>query len=133
MADPATNTTTPSSPSQMWVPEPNQRGTFGIISLCLSTLIVCTWNTLHFDIPPRRYSIIRHFFLQLAWMIIALYAPELLLFLAINERVTAGTLLKVAVQYHPDLAEPGMFVSMYRYIRGLVEWIFVSLRCFYSI
>ena len=66
-------------------------------------------------------------------MIIALYAPELLLFLAINEKVTAGTLLKVALQFHPDLAEPGMFLSMYHYIRGLVEWILVSSQCLYSI
>jgi hypothetical protein len=44
-------------------------------------------------------------------MILALLAPELLLFLAINERISAGILLKKALKFHPHLAKRGMLAS----------------------
>ena len=126
MDNPATNTTTPGSPPYLWEAEPTRRGTFGIISFCLSTLLICIWSTLHFNIPIRRYTATRRFFLQLFWMILALLAPELLLFLAINERISAGILLKKVLGFHPHLAEPGMFD---RYIPGRAESTNVSAQC----
>ena len=119
MEDLATNTTTPSNPPQIWMPEPKQRGTFGIISLCFSTLIVCTWNNPHLNIPTKRYSAIRRLIIQVSWTLVAFCAPELLLFLAINELVNASTLLKAVLDVHPHLAEPGMFARMYLYLHLL--------------
>ena len=133
MGDPATNTTIPGDPPQMWMPEPNQRGTFGIISLCFSTLIICTWNTLHFNIPTRRYSDTRRFFLQVFWMIVALLTPELLLYLAINERISAYTVVKQVLAVHPHLTAPGLFDRIWEYIGERLEWIFVSSQCPYVI
>ena len=117
MENPATNTTTPSNPPYLWIGEPKQRGTFGIISFCLSTLIICIWSTLHFNIPTRRFSTTRRFFFQVAWMIFALFAPELLLYSAINERITASVLLKKVLELHPHLAKPGMLARVYDWIR----------------
>ena len=121
MENPATNNTTPSSPSYKVMGEPNQRGTFGITSFCLSTLIICIWSTLHFNIPIKRYTDTRRFFLQVSWMIVALLAPEVLLYLAINERITAGILLKKVLKYHPHLAKPGILARMHNWIRGRAE------------
>ena len=121
MENPATNTTTPSNPPYKLMGEPNQRGTFGITSFCLSTLIICIWSTLHFNIPTRRYTDIRRFFLQVSWMIVALLAPEVLLYLAINERITAGILLKKVLKLHPHLAKPRVLARMYNWIRGRAE------------
>ena len=81
---------------------------------------------MHFNIPPKRYSTIRRFFLQVSWMVIALYAPELLLYLAINERISADAMVKKVLAAHPHLAEPGL---LDRYIYGPVEWILVSAQC----
>ena len=106
MDNPATTPTAPSSPPQSWGEEPNFRGTFGILSLCYSTLIICTWNTMHFSVPPKRYSDTRRFFLQVYWMVIALYAPELLLFLAIDERIRARIMVKEVLAVHRYLAKP---------------------------
>ena len=111
MDNPATNTTAPSNPPYLWVEEPELRGTFGIISFCLSTLIICIWSTLHFNIPTKRYTETRRFFFHVFWMFLALLAPELLLFLAINERISAGTLLRKVLKFHPRLAEPGMLAG----------------------
>jgi len=63
-------------------------------------------------------------------MIIALLAPELLLFLAINERVSAGILLKKVLKFHPHLAKPGM---LDRYIPGRAKSTNVSTQCPYVV
>ena len=118
MENPANNSTAPSNPPYNWEAEPKRRGTFGIISLCFSTMIICVWSTLHFNIPIRRYTVARRFFLQVSWMIIALLAPEFLLYLAINERIMASVLLKKVLKFHPHLAKPGKFTCLYNWIRG---------------
>jgi hypothetical protein len=51
-------------------------------------------------------------------MVIALLAPEYLLFLAIKERICASILLKKVLELRPHLAKPGMLARMYNYIRG---------------
>ena len=129
MENPATNTTTPSNPPYLWVPEPKQRGTFGIISFCLSTLIICIWSTLHFNIPIRRYTATRRFLIQVSWMFIALLAPEFLLFLAITERSNAGILLRKVQKFHPRLVRPGMLVRVHNWIRERVKSKDVSAKC----
>ena len=129
MENPTANTTTPSNPPYNWIGEPKQRGTFGIISLCFSTLIICIWSTLHFNIPAKRYTATRRFFIQVSWMFIALIAPEILRYLAINERITAGFLLRKVLKFHPHLAKPGMFTRMYNWIRGRAESKDVSTQC----
>ena len=129
MENPATNTTALNNPPYRWMGEPKQRGTFGIFSLCFSTLIICIWSALHFNIPTRRYTVTRRVFLQVAWTILALLAPEALLYLAINERLVAESLLKKVLKFHPHLAKPGMFTRMYNWIRRRAESKDVSVQC----
>ena len=124
-----TNTTTPSNPPYLWIGEPKQRTTFGILSFCFSTLIICVWSTLHFPIPTRRHTAIRRVFIQVSWMVFALLAPEALLFLAINERIMAGALLKQVLKLHPHLAKPGMLAHMYNYFCGRAKSKDVSAQC----
>lgn len=124
----ATNTTTPGNPAYSWVGESNQRSTFRILSFCFSTMIICAWNTLHFNIPTRRYSATRRRFLEIGWMLLALLGPEVLLYLAINEWTDAGILLNKALEFHPHLAKPGMVTRIYTYIRGLATSKAVSTR-----
>ena len=132
MADPATNTTTPAGTlSQSWGEEPNFRGTFGIILLCFSSMLIFAWNSLHFNIPTTRYSATRRFFLQVCWTFIAFCSPEFLLFLAVNERISANILVEKVLAVHPDLAKPK---SVARHnISGLARWILVSAECPYVI
>ena len=120
MSNPAANATSPSNPSYLWEGDPKKRGTFGIITFCSSTLIICIWSTLHFNVPIKRYTATRRFFLQVSWMFIALLAPELLLYLAINERITAQVLLNKVLKFHSYLGKPGMLARMY-HITGSVD------------
>ena len=62
-------------------------------------------------------------------MIIALLAPEFLLFLAISERIDAGFLLGKVLEHRPELVQPGMIACMRNYIRGLVNSREVSTQC----
>ena len=116
MENPTNNTTTPSNPPYLWIGEPKQRTTFGILSFCFSTLIICVWSTLHFNIPPRRHTVTSGVFLQL--LVFAFLAPEALLYFAVNERIRAGILLKRAFKLHPHLAKPGLLARMYNYFCG---------------
>ena len=118
MSNLTTNTTSPSNPPYLWEGEPKKRGTYGIISFCFSTLIICIWSTLHFNIPIQRYTTTRRLFLQVSWMFIALLTPEFLLYLAINEMITARLLLEKVLKFHPHLAKSGMLARMYNWIRG---------------
>ena len=129
MENPAANTTTPSNPPYLWVGEPEQRTTFGILSFCFSTLIICVWSTVHFNVPRRRHTNTRRLFLQVAWMLIALLAPEYLLYLAVCERIDAGFLLGKVQEFHPELVKPGMIAHMRNSIRGLVNSREVSTQC----
>ena len=62
-------------------------------------------------------------------MILALLAPELLLYLAVNEKIEAGTLLKQVLKLRPDLAKPGMLARMYGYFCGRGKSKDVSAQC----
>ena len=121
MENPTTNTTTPSNPPYLWIGEPKQRTTFGILSVCFTTTIICVWSTLHFNIPPNPHTPIRRVFLRVSWVVIALLAPEVLLYLAINERVDATKLMRTALAFHPRLAKPGMLARVYNYLRAKLK------------
>jgi hypothetical protein len=112
MESPASNMTTPSLPAYSWVEEPKQRGTFGIFSFCLTTVTICVWSAVHLDIPDTRHSSTRRFRIRVAWMLVALIAPEFLLFLAINQSIDAHTLeTKVAESFQSrPMAKPGILV-----------------------
>jgi hypothetical protein len=73
------NTTTLQKPVFLWVQEPTVRGTFGILTFCLSTLIICAWSALHFDIPKRRHRRRDHLAFGVMWMVVAVLCPEGLL------------------------------------------------------
>lgn len=118
MENPATATVASSNPPYLWVEGPKQRDTFGIFSFCFSTIIICIWSTLHFDIPITRQSRTQRLFLHVPWGLVALLAPEALLCAAIHQRIDAGVLAKQALQYLPSqqLTKPGRLACVLNYI-----------------
>jgi Na+/alanine symporter len=118
MESPASNTTTPSQHAYSWVEEPKQRGTFAILSLCFTTIIICVWSAVHLDIPKTRHSSTHRFLTRVVWMLIALNAPELLLLLAINQRIDAHVLNTRVTKYlqSQPMAKPGILARGFNYI-----------------
>ena len=72
------NSTAPPTPS--WRPSPNTRGTRDIVSTCLATLLICVWKAVHTDIPLDQSQ--SNFTDKLGWLVIGIFAPDVLLYTA---------------------------------------------------
>ena len=74
-----------------WVDEPHGRGTWSILWACLSTIFICTWSTLHLDVP-QEHDTGDLYGQKIFWMLVAVLAPESLLFKAIYDNRGARSL-----------------------------------------
>lgn len=92
-------------PDCQWRPEPDTRGTFSILSICLSTLVIALWNAVHVDIL-RHPSSSQHTLIKLRTFVGALLAPGGLLLLAILQRSTAKKLVNEAAERFTFVTTP---------------------------
>ncbi|KAJ4402639.1 hypothetical protein N0V82_010756 [Gnomoniopsis sp. IMI 355080] len=100
-----------------WEPQPDHRGTFGIVTTCFVTLALCTWKIVHLNLPGAcpdaslpwtawwkkgtthslKHRLI-HIFgghqitRQIGWLLIGLFAPELIAFAAFEQYWDAKSL-----------------------------------------
>ena len=72
-----------------WVDEPDTRGTFNLLSICLITLFLCVWTSIHLNLPGSDQRFWPKFLRRLKWIIGALLAPEILI-------ATAGKQYQIA-------------------------------------
>ncbi|KLO14048.1 hypothetical protein SCHPADRAFT_827007, partial [Schizopora paradoxa] len=102
--------TFPSSPPghAAWVADPSCRGTFNITLLCLSTTIICIWSSVHRDIPLQRLSVFRSLLRNVPFVLVALFAPELLFYFALNQFLVARNL----VRQYPFTLKHGFYATM---------------------
>ena len=123
MGSPTSNTTTLQKPVFLWVEEPNVRGTFGILTFCLSTLVICAWSALHFDIPKRRHRRRDHLAFGVMWMMVAVLCPEGLLAAAIYQHIDASILEGYASLYllSERPADPGWLTRILMRFLGKTE------------
>lgn len=97
--DPAASTAKPgaycgSDPSPTgyrdgWVQQPNGRGTFDILWGSLFTIFLCTWTSLHLNVPALGERYMQRWFRKLKWMMQAIMAPELIVGFATGQKVEA--------------------------------------------
>lgn len=64
-----------------WKPEPLSRGTWSILSTCVLTMFLCIWTAVHLNVPQPQ-STVRAFLRKTRWLILGLFAPELVVFIA---------------------------------------------------
>ena len=77
-----------------FVPEPDGRGTMGLIHGCFSTIIICTWSALHLNLPADEEKWVATTCRKLKWMAIAIFAPEFIASTAVRELLEARWILK---------------------------------------
>ena len=77
-----------------WKQEPDGRGTWGIVSSCTITMTLCVYTALHLNIPSVSKESAQlpwwnwqrikasHWFLQFQWILLGLFAPELVVYAA---------------------------------------------------
>ncbi|KAK4206521.1 hypothetical protein QBC37DRAFT_458824 [Rhypophila decipiens] len=76
----ATNTTDPEILG--WVQEPDGRGSFSILKSCVITLVLCVYTALHLNVPPANSTKIFLIWRKTKWILIGLFAPEIVVFVA---------------------------------------------------
>jgi hypothetical protein len=77
-----------------WVSAPTTRGTFGLLVSCVLTLILCLWTSLHLNLPCKDETAIGRVSRKLKWTLLALFAPEIVVFTAWRQYVSAQALSK---------------------------------------
>ena len=65
-----------------WVPGPSGRGTGSVLYSCVFTLGLCVWTALHLNIPPHGEGSWARWLRKVKWLLIALFAPEVVLYTA---------------------------------------------------
>jgi hypothetical protein len=67
----------PAHGTAFWRGSPNERGTLNILSICIITLLLCAYTSLHLDIPKYgKAGWIHQFWRRLLWVCVGLAAPE---------------------------------------------------------
>jgi hypothetical protein len=64
-----------------WGPEPRYRGTYSILFSCIITIGLCIWTAVHLNIPEHGKTL-PQFQRKILWLLIGLFAPELVCRLA---------------------------------------------------
>ncbi|RYP75180.1 hypothetical protein DL771_002505 [Monosporascus sp. 5C6A] len=76
-----------------WVVEPGGRGTWSLLYSCVFTLALCVYSAIHLNVPPPgdRFHYYRR---KTVWVLIAIFAPEVVLFTAWSQWLSATTLCR---------------------------------------
>ncbi|TGO19359.1 hypothetical protein BPAE_0343g00040 [Botrytis paeoniae] len=77
-----------------WVSGPNGRGTWSILYGCVCTLIACIYTAIHLNIPPDGESKFADYMMKVKWILIALFAAEIVVYTAFEQYYLGGKFLK---------------------------------------
>lgn len=72
-----------------WVDQPDNRGTFDIISSCFLTIFLCTWTCLHLNVPATGEGEWRPILRKFRWMMLTILGPEFTVAFAAGQRANA--------------------------------------------
>ncbi|KAF1931065.1 uncharacterized protein M421DRAFT_338869 [Didymella exigua CBS 183.55] len=107
----------PANSTGQWKEGPRERGTFGILSTCLFTLILCVYSCLHLNIPSPSRATWWHKMRHRAWWgFVGLVAPEVVAFIALRDWHAARRLdddmarllpTKPPPEYYAPIGSPG--------------------------
>ena len=77
-----------------WQPDPNGRGTSGLLQSCLITVGLAMYSSIHLNIPAHKSSKTSRAFSKIVWVLIALLAPEWTVYCAWTQRRDAKAIAK---------------------------------------
>lgn len=61
---------------QGWVGQPNFRGSFDVITTCVTTVFICTYSMLVLNLPSPKEPPLRRIGRRIMWMCIGIFGPE---------------------------------------------------------
>lgn len=77
-----------------WYEPPNFRGTWDLILSCVLTLTICVWSALHLNVPCEDSKLRDRNTRRLRWILLGIFAPELVVSTAFGQFLTASWLLR---------------------------------------
>jgi hypothetical protein len=77
-----------------WVLSASYRGTSDILWSCIITLLACVYSALHLNVPSTSLGGWQVLWRKIQWVGLALFAPELVLYVAYSQYVDARDLVK---------------------------------------
>ncbi|KAI1627818.1 hypothetical protein EDD37DRAFT_277949 [Exophiala viscosa] len=80
-----------------WMPEPNVRGTFELLRSCLITLSLCVYAAVHLNVPCTTDKS-KLLAAQVKWILCGMFAPELVVFTAWSQWISARELMRTVEQ-----------------------------------
>ena len=80
-----------------WVDDPDGRGTFTIISSCVLTLTLCVYTAIHLNVRRYKTTELQAWVETLRWVFFGVLAPELVVFVAWRQYVSALALNRIVM------------------------------------
>jgi hypothetical protein len=80
-----------------WNPEPQFRGTVGILTPCIITLGICVWTAIHLNINPVPTPL-RGFLFKFGWLVAGIFMPEYVLGVAIGQYMEANAIMQRMIE-----------------------------------
>jgi len=80
----ATNTTL-----EPWRADGNGRSSVSVLLSSSAVILICTWKSLHLNVPSPRYGLIMRMTIKSLYFLLALLAPELLVAMAAQDHFSA--------------------------------------------
>lgn len=99
-----------------WPPEPNDRGTWGLLQTCLLSLFLCTYSAIHLNVFTRECKWWTRVLVRCKWLCIALLAPELVVFNAWSQRRQAARLARILRRRSGQEESPSSIGALWRYL-----------------
>ena len=86
-----------------WVDDPHRRGTLGILSSCIVTILLCVWTALHLNLPhqtnnKQSWYAKRQLWRKIGWLILTLLAPEFSVYTAWSQHREAKEVKKLNIK-----------------------------------
>lgn len=78
------------------------RGTWDIISSCILTLVLCVWTALHLNVPKQNATLWDRFKTKTLWVIVGIFAPEMVVYIAWIQYSSAKYLLEKIQEFGAD-------------------------------
>lgn len=72
-----------------WFSAPNFRGTWDLIVSCVLTLTICVWSALHLNVPTEGSTLKQRNLRRTRWILLGIFAPELVVSTAFAQFLTA--------------------------------------------
>lgn len=94
-----------------WKASPTTRGTFDILTICLTTLLLCIWTAVHLNVaPPESTWSLR--LRKIGWLFLTLIAPEMVAYTAWCVYCSSSPMLSHLRKMHTLLEVQSMIVKI---------------------